>query len=75
MAGNKHWNDEEADIVRKHYAHVSNADLSRVLPGRSPRAILSHANRLGLQKHPERLREVGRENMEKRWGPLRSPAA
>lgn len=68
VAGNKHWNSKEADIVRKHYPHVSNADLARALPGRSPRAILSHANRMGLLKHPERLREVGKENMAKRWG-------
>lgn len=67
MAGNKHWESKETDILKKHYAHVSNLDLSRALDGRSPRAILSQANRMGLAKHPERLREVGKENMAKRW--------
>lgn len=47
---NAAWSDDEAEIVRTHYAErgMDWAGWEMLLPGRSPRAIRAKANRMGI---------------------------
>ena len=59
----KHWTEEEKAVLKSHYANISARDLTKVLQGRSPGAVCDQAERLGLRKSHERLRELGSENV------------
>jgi hypothetical protein len=62
-----HWTEREKNVLKEHYAFISAERLREAMPGRSPRSIISQAYRMGVKKVHERLREVGRENVSRRW--------
>lgn len=67
MAGNKHWTETENEYLRAHYPAISAQRLREIIPDRTARAIRTHAQQLGIGKCHERLREMGAENIRKRW--------
>ena len=60
------WTREEISTLKRLYRSKSNADIARVL-GRSVSSIVFKGYRLGLSKGVRRLKEMGRENINKRW--------
>jgi hypothetical protein len=60
------WRAEEVTVLRENYPTESNIALARRL-GRSVKSVVSKAHHLGLEKSPERLREMGRENVAVRY--------
>ena len=67
MPGNKHWSEEEKGHIRSHYQGISNRDLRILLPTRTEQAIREQAMRMGERKCHDRLREMGRENVQRRY--------
>ena len=63
------WNEREDAHLAEHYRAISARRLSELLPGRTEKAIRRHAEELNLKKCHERLREMGRENIDRRWRP------
>lgn len=60
------WAAAELAILRVDYATCSNISIARKL-GRSVKSVVSKAHHLGLQKSPERLREMGAQNVRRRY--------
>jgi hypothetical protein len=60
------WRAEEIAVLRESYPTESNLALARRL-GRSVKSVVSKAHHLRLEKSPERLREMGRENVAVRY--------
>lgn len=60
------WTVCQLEYVRDHYASVPNEELAR-RTGKTAKAIVTLAHRFGLRKSPERLIEMGRENVNKRY--------
>jgi hypothetical protein len=60
------WTREEISTLRRLYRSKSNADIARIL-GRTVSSIVFKGYRLGLSKGIRRLKEMGRENINKRW--------
>jgi DNA-binding CsgD family transcriptional regulator len=60
------WTKEEIATLRKLYRTRSNREIARRL-GRSVSSIVFKGYRLGLSKGIRRLKEMGRENINKRW--------
>ncbi len=64
------WTKEEISILRRLYRTHSNAEIAEVL-GRKVSSVVFKGHRLGLSKGVRRLKEMGRENIRKRWQPKR----
>jgi hypothetical protein len=64
------WTSEEIAILRRLYRTHSNAQIAEVL-GRKISSVVFKGHRLGLSKGVRRLKEMGRENIHKRWHPRR----
>ncbi len=60
------WTREEIGTLRRLYRTRSNAEIARLL-GRTVSSIVFKGYRLGLSKGIRRLKEMGRENINKRW--------
>lgn len=60
------WSAEEIRILRTMYTTESNLDIAQRLE-RSVKSVVSKAHNLGLKKSPERLQEMGRENVSLRY--------
>ncbi len=60
------WTKEEISTLKRLYRTRSNADIARLL-GRTVSSIVFKGYRLGLSKGIRRLKEMGRENINKRW--------
>jgi hypothetical protein len=60
------WTREEISTLRRLYRTQSNAEIARLL-GRTVSSIVFKGYRLGLSKGIRRLKEMGRENINKRW--------
>ncbi len=60
------WTREEIATLKRLYRSRSNAEIARVL-GRTVSSIVFKGYRLGLAKGARRLKEMGRENINKRW--------
>ena len=60
------WTREEVATLRHLYRTQSNAEIAVVL-GRTVSSIVFKGYRLGLSKGIRRLKEMGRENINKRW--------
>lgn len=60
------WSEEELDLLRATYPTESNLEIARRL-SRSVKSVVSKAHHLGLRKDGERLREMGRENVSRRY--------
>ena len=60
------WSEDELELLRRDYARGSNIDIAKRL-GRSVKSVVSKAHHIGLKKDPERLREMGRQNVSLRY--------
>ncbi len=60
------WGDQELAVLERDYPVESNLDIALRL-GRSVKSVVSKAHNLGLRKSPDRLREMGRENVRLRY--------
>lgn len=60
------WKEEELQILREHYPTSSNLEIAKRL-NRSVKSVVSKAHNMKLKKDPERLREMGRENVSLRY--------
>lgn len=56
------WTERDLARLREWYATSSNLELAKTF-GRSVSSVVSKAHGLGLNKSPERLREMGRQNV------------
>jgi hypothetical protein len=62
-----HWTDSEKRDISTHYHAIGARDLSKLLVGRSESAIFHMAQKIGVRKSHDRLRELGAENVKRRW--------
>ncbi len=65
------WTKEEISILKRLYRTHSNGEIAQVL-GRKVSSVVFKGHRLGLSKGIRRLKEMGRENIRKRWQPRRN---
>lgn len=65
------WESDEVQFLIDAYPDAPNAEIARVI-GRRVSSIVFKAHRLGLCKSAERLRQMGQENISKRWGKRRN---
>lgn len=64
------WTKEEVSVLRRLYRTHSNAEIAAIL-GRKVSSVVFKGHRLGLSKGARRLREMGKENIRRRWEPLK----
>ncbi len=64
------WTREEVSILKRLYRAHSNAEIARKLK-RQVSSVVFKGHRLGLSKGARRLREMGQENIQRRWAPLK----
>ncbi len=60
------WTRSEIAILKRLYRTHSNSEIAKVL-GRKVSSVVFKAHRLRLSKGIRRLREMGRENIRRRW--------
>ena len=60
------WTDGEISILKDKYQENSNKDLAKLLK-RKETSIIFKAFRLNLSKNANRLSEMGKQNISKRW--------
>jgi hypothetical protein len=60
------WTKEEIAALKRMHRSRSNAEIAKVLR-RKTSSVVFKAHRLGLSKGPKRLREMGKQNVAKRW--------
>jgi DNA-binding CsgD family transcriptional regulator len=60
------WTRSEIAILKRLYRTHSNAEIAKLL-GRKVSSVVFKAHRLRLSKGIRRLREMGRENIRRRW--------
>jgi hypothetical protein len=60
------WQPDELKVLEELYPLTSNLEIAHQL-GRSVKSIVSKAHNLGLKKNLERLREMGRQNVSRRY--------
>lgn len=60
----KNWTDDELDILKEYYNKVSNDDLHKLLPSKTPLAIYKKAYALGFRKTKE-IEFINRSNANK----------
>jgi hypothetical protein len=68
------WTKEEVALLRRLYRTHSNAEIAGIL-GRKVSSVVFKGHRLGLSKGARRLKEMGRENIKRRWEPLKHRSA
>jgi hypothetical protein len=64
------WSTEELEKLRALYPTTANVDIAREL-GRSLKSVVSKGCALGLRKEHERLRDMGRRNVQLRRDRMR----
>lgn len=60
----KTWNTEETTILKQNYNRVSNIELYKLIPNKSPIAIYKKAKSLGLMKNKD-IAFLNRSNARK----------
>lgn len=68
------WTKEEVSLLKRLYRTHSNAEIAGIL-GRKVSSVVFKGHRLGLSKGARRLKEMGRENIRRRWEPLKARSA
>ena len=68
------WTKEEVALLKRLYRTHSNAEIAEIL-GRKVSSVVFKGHRLGLAKGARRLKEMGRENIARRWEPLKQKEA
>lgn len=61
------WTERDRELLKAHYPGIGNKRLSELFEGRTDASIRMAASRMDLKKCPDRLREMGRENINRRW--------
>lgn len=61
------WTKEEVAKLRSMYRAYSNAEIAKVLQ-RKVSSIVFKGHKLGLSKGARRLKDMGKQNIAKRWG-------
>jgi very-short-patch-repair endonuclease len=68
----KFWTEKEDKILRDNFFNLDARDISKLLPGRTRRAVLHRAKSLGLHKTPEQVGVIAKakwnREFEKRLG-------
>ena len=64
------WTKEEVSVLKQLYRTHSNAEIAKKLK-RQVSSVVFKGHRLGLSKGARRLREMGQENIRRRWEPLK----
>jgi hypothetical protein len=64
------WTKEEVSLLKRLYRIHSNAEIAQIL-GRKVSSVVFKGHRLGLAKGARRLKEMGRENIRRRWEPIK----
>lgn len=65
----KPWSAQEREHLKAFYPAISAQKLTELITDRSAQAIKQQAHRMDVRKCHERLREMGAENIQKRWHP------
>ena len=60
------WTSEEVVLLKRLYRTHSNAEIAEII-GRKVSSVVFKGHRLGLSKGARRLKEMGRENIRRRW--------
>jgi hypothetical protein len=60
------WSEQEFQVLRELYPDAPNLEIARRLQ-RSVKSVVSKAHQLGLRKNPQRLVEMGRQNVGLRY--------
>jgi hypothetical protein len=68
------WTKEEVALLKRLYRTHSNAEIAGIL-GRKVSSVVFKGHRLGLAKGARRLKEMGQENIRRRWEPLKRRSA
>ena len=68
------WTSEEVALLKRLYRTHSNAEIAEII-GRKVSSVVFKGHRLGLSKGARRLKEMGQENISRRWEPLKAAAA
>ena len=68
------WTSEEVTLLKRLYRTHSNAEIAEII-GRKVSSVVFKGHRLGLSKGARRLKEMGRENIRRRWEPIKAKAA
>jgi hypothetical protein len=72
--GRPRWTKQEVSALKRLYRSHSNADIAEIL-GRKVSSVVFKGHRMGLSKGARRLREMGQENIRRRWEPLKHRSA
>jgi hypothetical protein len=64
------WTKEEVSLLKRLYRTHSNAEIAGILR-RKVSSVVFKGHRLGLSKGARRLKDMGRENIRRRWEPLK----
>lgn len=59
------WTTRQLELVRELYPNTPNAEIAAQV-GHSVKSVVAEAHRMGLKKSPERLRQMGVENVRLR---------
>jgi hypothetical protein len=68
------WTKEEVSQLRRLYRTHSNAEIAGIL-GRKVSSVVFKGFCLGLSKGAQRLKEMGQQNIRRRWEPLKRKSA
>ena len=68
------WTSEEVTLLKRLYRTHSNAEIAEII-GRKVSSVVFKGHRLGLSKGARRLKEMGQENIRRRWDPLKAKTA
>jgi len=68
------WTSEEVTLLKRLYRTHSNAEIAEII-GRKVSSVVFKGHRLGLSKGARRLKEMGQENISRRWEPLKAKSA
>ena len=68
------WTKEEVSLLKQLYRMHSNAEIAKKLK-RQVSSVVFKGHRLGLSKGARRLREMGQENIRRRWEPLKQSSS
>lgn len=67
MANGPYWTEQEKYHLRQFYPAISAEKLRALIPNRSAREIIKKAQKMGVRKCLDRLKEMGAENISKRY--------
>jgi hypothetical protein len=68
------WTREEVSLLKRLYRTHSNAEIAQIL-GRKVSSVVFKGHRLGLSKGARRLKEMGQENIRRRWEPIKQKSS